>query len=79
MFGLKHVKFDSMTYVMHYKNGSVQREGRGLSFFHFTPKCCIYLSDGGGHPTERVSFFATHIWGRGEITKSAAKPISPNG
>lgn len=23
MFGLQHIKFDSMTYVMHYKNGEV--------------------------------------------------------
>ena len=41
MFGLKHIKFDSMTYVMHYKNGEVFREGRGLSFFYFSPNSSI--------------------------------------
>lgn len=35
MFGIQHIKFDSMTYVLHYKNGNIKREGRGLSFFYF--------------------------------------------
>ncbi|MDP4261547.1 MAG: SPFH domain-containing protein [Bacteroidota bacterium] len=35
MFGIKHIKFDSMTYVLHFKNGTIKREGRGLSFFYF--------------------------------------------
>lgn len=41
MFGIKHIKFDSMTYVLHYKNGNIRREGRGLSFFYFTPNSSI--------------------------------------
>ena len=41
MFGIKHIKFDSMTYVLHFKNGNVQREGRGLSFFYFVPNSSI--------------------------------------
>ena len=41
MFGIKHIKFDSMTYVLHYKNGKVKREGRGLSFFYFRPNSSI--------------------------------------
>jgi len=41
MFGIKHIKFDSMTYVLHFKNGSIQREGRGLSFFYFAPNSSI--------------------------------------
>lgn len=41
MFGFKHIKFDSMTYVLHYKNGSVRREGRGLAFFYFAPNSSI--------------------------------------
>src|SRR5690606_2348605 len=36
MFGINHIKFDSMTYVLHFKNGSIKREGRGLSFFYFS-------------------------------------------
>lgn len=41
MLGIKHVKFDSMTYVFHYKNGKVVKEGRGLSFFYFAPTSSI--------------------------------------
>nr|WP_042245246.1 SPFH domain-containing protein [Nonlabens ulvanivorans] len=41
MFGIKHIKFDSMTYVLHYKNGNIQKEGRGLSFFYFSPNSSI--------------------------------------
>lgn len=41
MFGIQHIKFDSMTFVIHYKNGEVSREGRGLSFFYFAPNSSI--------------------------------------
>lgn len=41
MFGIKHIRFDSMTYVLHYKNGKVKKEGRGLSFFYFAPNSSI--------------------------------------
>jgi hypothetical protein len=41
MFGIKYIKFDSMTYVIKFKNGVVVKEGRGLSFFYFAPKTSI--------------------------------------
>jgi len=41
MFGFRHIKFDSMTYVLHFKNGEIAKEGRGLSFFYFTPNSSI--------------------------------------
>lgn len=41
MFGFRHIKFDSMTYVIHYKNGRIVREGRGLAFFYFAPSSSI--------------------------------------
>ncbi len=41
MFGIKHIKFDAMTYVMHYKNGKLKNEGRGLSFFYGSLKSSI--------------------------------------
>jgi len=34
MFGIKYIKFDSMTYIIRYKNGKLLKEGRGLSFFY---------------------------------------------
>jgi regulator of protease activity HflC (stomatin/prohibitin superfamily) len=41
MFGISYIKFDSMTYVIHFKNGQVAKEGRGLSFFYFAPSSSI--------------------------------------
>lgn len=41
MFGIKFIKFDSMTYVMHYKQGKVKREGAGLSFYYYAPTSSI--------------------------------------
>lgn len=41
MFGIKHIKFDSMTHVFYYKAGSLKKEGRGLSFFYFAPNSSI--------------------------------------
>jgi len=41
MFGIKFIKFDSMTYVIKFKNGKVAKEGRGLSFFYYAPTTSI--------------------------------------
>jgi regulator of protease activity HflC (stomatin/prohibitin superfamily) len=41
MFGVKFIKFDSMTYVIKFKNGKVANEGRGLSFFYYAPSTSI--------------------------------------
>lgn len=41
MFGINYIKFDSMTHVIHFKNGQIQKEGRGLSFFYFAPTSSI--------------------------------------
>ena len=41
MLGIKFIKFDSMTYVVLYKNGKIKKEGKGLSFFYFAPKSSI--------------------------------------
>lgn len=30
-----------MTYVLHFKNGNIEKEGRGLSFFYFAPNSSI--------------------------------------
>ena len=49
MFGIKHIKFDSMTYVLHYKNGKVRKEGRGLAFFYFAPNSSIVAIPMGGN------------------------------
>jgi len=41
MLGVNYIKFDSMNYLIHYKNGKIKKEGRGLSFFYFSPNSSI--------------------------------------
>jgi len=41
MLGINYIKFDSMNYVIHYQNGKVKKEGKGLSFFYFSPNSSI--------------------------------------
>ena len=41
MFGINYIKFDSMTYAIHYAHGNVKREGRGLAFFYYSPTSSI--------------------------------------
>lgn len=41
MFGINYIKFDSMNYVIHYQSGEITKEGRGLSFFYFSPNSSI--------------------------------------
>ena len=41
MLGINYIKFDSMNYVIHYQSGKIKKEGRGLSFFYFSPNSSI--------------------------------------
>ncbi len=41
MFGIKFTRFDSMTYVIKFKNGHIAKEGRGLSFWYYEPTTSI--------------------------------------
>lgn len=41
MLGIKFIKFDANTYVIHYKKGQVKSEGRGLSFWYYSPTSSI--------------------------------------
>ncbi|NIK93518.1 membrane protease subunit, stomatin/prohibitin [Mangrovimonas sp. CR14] len=41
MLGINYIKFDSMNYVIHYEAGKIKKEGRGLSFFYFSPNSSI--------------------------------------
>lgn len=41
MFGIRFMKVSPTTYVLHYKNGAVQREGAGLAFWYFGPRSAI--------------------------------------
>ena len=41
MFGISYIKVDPTTYVLHYSDGKIKREGTGLSFFYFAPRSSI--------------------------------------
>ncbi|MCP4148400.1 MAG: membrane protease subunit, stomatin/prohibitin [bacterium] len=41
MLGIRFIKFDSMNHVVHYKNGKIKKEGRGLSFYYYAPNSSI--------------------------------------
>jgi regulator of protease activity HflC (stomatin/prohibitin superfamily) len=41
MLGVQFFKADPTVFVLHYKNGAVQRSGPGLSFFYFAPSSSI--------------------------------------
>ena len=42
-FGIAYLKTPPTTYVLHYKNGKVKREGRGLSFLYYAPTSTLVL------------------------------------
>lgn len=41
MFGIKYIKFDATTYVLHYSNGRILKQGRGLSFWYLSANSSI--------------------------------------
>lgn len=41
MFGIRFMKAAPTTYVLHYRNGAVRREGPALSFYYFAPTSTI--------------------------------------
>ena len=41
MLGINYIKFDPMDYVIHYRNGKIVKEGKGLSFFYFNQNSSI--------------------------------------
>ena len=41
MIGINLIKFDSMSYAIHFRKGEVIQEGRGLSFFYYAPNSSI--------------------------------------
>ncbi|MGF6353800.1 hypothetical protein ABIE27_001710 [Paenibacillus sp. 4624] len=43
MFGFRFVKFQPSEYVMKVKNGKVQREGVGLSFYYYEPTTSVVV------------------------------------
>jgi regulator of protease activity HflC (stomatin/prohibitin superfamily) len=78
MFGIKHIKFDSMTYVLHFKNGNIKREGRGLSFFYFSPNSSIVAIPMGSNDLPFIFNESTNDYQtvtiQGQISYKIGKP-----
>lgn len=49
MFGVRYIKVDPTTFVLHYANGKIVREGRGLSFFYLEPTSSVVAVPIGSH------------------------------
>ena len=60
MLGISFIKFDAMTYVIHFKNGRIAREGRGLSFFYFAPNSSIVAIPIGSNDLPFIFNETTH-------------------
>ena len=78
MFGIKYIKFDSMTYVIKFKNGKAVKEGRGLSFFYFAPNTSITAVPAGSNSlpfifSETTKDYQT-ISIQGQITYKVGNP-----
>lgn len=76
MFGIKHIKFDSMTHVIHFQNGKLKNQGRGLSFFYFAPTSSITAVPIGSNDLPFIFNETTndyqHISIQGQITYKIA-------
>jgi regulator of protease activity HflC (stomatin/prohibitin superfamily) len=67
-----------MTYVIHYKNGMIKKEGRGLAFFYFAPNSSIVAIPMGSNDlpfifTESTKDYQT-ITIQGQTSYKIAKP-----
>lgn len=78
MFGIKHIKFDSMSYVIHFKKGKVKSKGRGLSFFYFAPSSSIVAIPMGSNSLPFIFNESTQDYQtisiQGQITYKISKP-----
>jgi regulator of protease activity HflC (stomatin/prohibitin superfamily) len=78
MFGIKYIQFDSMTYAVHYKKGVLKREGKGLSFYYFSPNSSLAAIPLGSKDLQFIFHEMTNdfqtIVIQGQITFKISKP-----
>lgn len=78
MLGINYIKFDSMTHVIQFTNGSVLREGRGLSFFYYAPSSSIVAIPVGSRDIQFIFNESTQdfqtVTIQGQITYSIDNP-----
>jgi hypothetical protein len=78
MFGINYIKFDAMTFVMHYAGGKLRKKGRGLSFFYLAYNSSIVAIPLGSNDVqfyfnESTQDFQT-ISIQGQITYKVVNP-----
>ncbi|MEM7370084.1 MAG: SPFH domain-containing protein [Bacteroidota bacterium] len=78
MLGFKYIRFDSMAYVIRYRNGKRIQEGRGLAFWYFAPRSSIVSIPTGSRDlpfifTENTQDFQT-VTIQGQITYRVSEP-----
>ncbi|MEO7098433.1 MAG: SPFH domain-containing protein [Luteolibacter sp.] len=79
MFGLSFVKLAPTTYAIQYKNGSVAREGMGLSFFYFAPTTTLVAVPMSSTETqfifEEVTSDYQQLTVQGQVTYQVKDPL----
>jgi hypothetical protein len=69
-----------MTYVLHFKNGNIKQEGRGLSFFYFSPNSSIVAIPMGSNDLPFVFNESTNDYQtvtiQGQISYKISDPIT---
>lgn len=79
MFGFNYIKFDPMTHVIHYQNGEIKKQGKGLSFFYFAPNSSIVAIPVGSNDLpfifkETTADYQT-VTMQGQITFKISDPV----
>ena len=78
MFGIKYIKFDASTYVIHYSGGKIKKEGRGLSFWYFEPTASIMAIPAGSDDAqfifEEVTADYQNVTIQGQLTFQIKNP-----
>ena len=78
MFGIKFIKFQPTTYILHYKNGKIVQEGTGLSFFYYAPTSSLVSVPTGTTDVpfifEEVTTDYQAVTIQGQVTYKVAEP-----
>lgn len=78
MFGIRYIKFDASTYVIHYGGGKIKKEGRGLSFWYFEPTSSIMAIPAGSDDAqfifEEVTADYQNVTIQGQLTFQITNP-----
>jgi SPFH domain / Band 7 family len=78
MFGINYIKFDAMTYVLHYSGGKLRKEGKGLSFFYLAYNSSLVAIPLGSNDVQFFFNASTKdfqtISIQGQITYKVANP-----